>query len=252
MTTYVYAIARAEDLNLPEGLTGIGEPARPVRVLRREDLAAVVAEAPEGVRPKRRDLMAHQRVVDAAASNGPVLPMRFGSIADDDGAVDKVLDERAAHWRERLSALEGRAEYNLKAAHRTDAVIHRVLAEEQEIRAVSDAQRAAGGGTHEDKLQLGEMVAGAVNERERRDAELVRRALEGCAEAVQSGPSSRAWIADLSFLLTPESAGRFLRAVDELGRDQPHLELTVNGPLPPYSFVEPDAESAPESAGSTV
>ncbi|MBY8881489.1 GvpL/GvpF family gas vesicle protein [Actinacidiphila acidipaludis] len=244
MTTYVYAIARADDLDLPEDLTGVGDPARPVRVVKHDDLAAVVAEAPAGIRPKRRDLMAHQRVVDAAASNGPVLPMRFGSLADDDGAVGKVLDERAEHWRERLSALEGKAEYNLKAVHRTDAVIHQVLAEEPEIRAVSDAQRTAGGGTHEDKLRLGEMVAAAVNAREKRDAELVREKLAGHAEAVQSGPGSQAWIADLSFLLTAESAGQFLTAVDELARDHPHLELTVNGPLPPYSFVEPATASA--------
>jgi len=248
VSTYVYAITRAEGLSLPDGLEGVGDPARPVRVVTHDDLAAVVAEAPEGIRPKRRDLLAHQRVVDAVAASAPVLPMRFGSVAADDSAADTVLDERAEHWRERLGALEGRAEYNVKAVHRTDAVIHQVLAEEPDIRALSDAQRAAGGGTHEEKLRLGEMIAGAVNERERRDADQVRQALEDRAEAVHAGPSSRAWITDLSFLLTAEAAERFLAAVDELARDHPHLELTVNGPLPPYSFVEPVAQSPAPAA----
>jgi hypothetical protein len=250
VSTYVYGIARADRLDLPDGLEGIGDPPTTVRTLVRDDLAAVVGDAPDQVRPKRRDLLAHQRVLSRAAAGGPVLPMRFGSLSADDDAVLAVLDERAGHWHERLAALEGAAEYNVKAAHDGDAVLRQVLAEEPEIRALSDANRAAGGGSHEDKLRLGELVAQAVRVREERDAPLVRQALEGTAQAVRPGPDSGGWLVNVSFLVRTGDADRFMAAADALARAHPHLELTVNGPLPPYSFVEPDERDGTGSPAS--
>jgi hypothetical protein len=44
-----------------------------------------------------------------------------------------------------------------------------------------------------------------------------------------------------------------VEAVDEVRRNNPHLELRVNGPLPPYSFVEPGpAEPAKARSGSVA
>lgn len=114
--------------------------------------------------------------------------MRFGSLSESDEAVRAVLAERAGHYRERLAALDGRAEYNVKGAHREEEVLRRILAEEPEIRALNDARRAAGGGSYQDRLQFGERVARAVREREVRDARGVRERLGPLAEAQHDGP----------------------------------------------------------------
>src|SRR4051812_40422436 len=98
MGTYVYGIIRASHSPLPQDLKGIGDPPRPVRVMRQGELAAIVSDAPEELRPKRRDLLAHQRVLDEAGADGVVLPMRFGSVSADDDTVTAVLDERAEHF----------------------------------------------------------------------------------------------------------------------------------------------------------
>lgn len=247
MSTYVYGIVRACEARLPEGLRGIGDPPGDLRLIEQGDLAAVVGDAPAQIRPKRRDLLAHQTVLSEVNASGPVLPMRFGNVSADDDAVRAVLADRADHWLERLHSLAGRAEYNVKAAHDSDAVLHRVLAEEPAIRALSAANRAAGGGSHEDKLRLGELVAMAVRDREERDARLVRQTLESAAEDVRPGPESTGWLANISFLVTVEEAGRFQSAVDEFAAAHPGLELRVNGPLSPYSFVE-TAETAETAA----
>ncbi len=76
MSTYVYEIMGASHSSLPQDMGGIGDPSRPVRVLRQGESAAIVSDAPEELRPKRRDLLAHQRVLDAAGADGVVLPMR--------------------------------------------------------------------------------------------------------------------------------------------------------------------------------
>ncbi|WP_327342679.1 GvpL/GvpF family gas vesicle protein [Streptomyces europaeiscabiei] len=239
MSTYVYGIAASSHPALPEGMGGVGDPARPVRVLKEGELAAIVSEAPEGLRPKRKDLLAHQNVLSEAGAGGSLLPMRFGSVAPDDASVTGVLAERAKHYLERLGALHGKVEYNVKASHDEEAVLHRVMGENPELRALTEANRQAGGGTYEDRLRLGEMVVAAVQAREADDAAELRRALEPVAAAVSAGPDSTGWLANLSFLVDRQSAAAFLDAVEDVRKSHQHIEVRVNGPLPPYSFVEP-------------
>ncbi|UUU26051.1 GvpL/GvpF family gas vesicle protein [Streptomyces sp. DSM 40750] len=239
MSTYVYGITASSHPTLPEGMGGVGDPARPVRVLKEGELAAIVSEAPEGLRPKRKDLLAHQNVLSEAGAGGPLLPMRFGSVAPDDASVTGVLAERAEHYLERLGALDGKVEYNVKASHDEEAVLHRVMGENPELRALTEANRQAGGGTYEDRLRLGEMVVAAVQAREAEDATELQRALEPAATAVSAGPDSTGWLANVSFLVDRQSAEVFLAAVEQLRKNHPHIEVRVNGPLPPYSFVEP-------------
>ncbi|SEE16766.1 GvpL/GvpF family gas vesicle protein [Streptomyces sp. Ag109_O5-10] len=251
MSTYVYGITAAAHPALPDGMEGVGDPPRRVRVLTEGELAAIVSDAPEGLRPKRRDLLAHQNVLAEAGGGGCVLPMRFGSVGPDDDTVTGVLAERADHYLERLRTLEGKVEYNVKASHVEEAVLHRVMSENPELRALAEANRKAGGGTYESRLQLGEMVAGAVKVREAEDAGEVRQALEPEAAAVSVGPESTGWLVNLSFLLDRHSVETFLAGLERLRRTHPHLDLSVNGPLPPYSFVEPGpAEPADSAAGA--
>ncbi|MET7698821.1 GvpL/GvpF family gas vesicle protein [Streptomyces sp. NPDC005485] len=248
-STYVYGITAASHPSLPEDMGGVGDPPRPVRILKEGELAAIVSDAPEGLRPKRRDLLAHQNVLSEAGAGGSALPMRFGSVAADDDAVTAVLAERAEHYKERLGALGGKVEYNIKASHDEEAVLHRVMSENPEIRNRTEANRRAGGGSYEERLQLGEMVAAAVQNLEADDALEVQRALEPAADAVSIGPESTGWLANVSFLVERGSAEVFITAVEELRKSHPYLELRVNGPLPPYSFVEPGPS---QPAGSTA
>lgn len=238
MSTYVYGIARVPAPDLPEELTGVGDPPRPVRILEQGDLLAVVSDAPEHLTPKRRELIAHQRVLSESGNTKTVLPMRFGSVSDDDATVTGVLAERAEHFLERLDALDGMVEYNVKANHDEEAVLHRVMADQPDLRALSEANRAAGGGSYEQRLRLGEMVATAVQARESVDADTVRRTLKPLAHDLSEGPESMGWLANISFLVDHETAPDFAAAVEELRESEPQLELRLSGPLPPYSFVE--------------
>ncbi|TQK42616.1 gas vesicle protein GvpL/GvpF [Streptomyces sp. SLBN-118] len=238
MSTYVYGIARSSHPSLPDRASGVGDPPRPVRILRQGRLAAFVSDAPDDLKPKRRDLLAHQNVLREAGEEGTVLPLRFGGLSPDDQTLASVLEEREDHYLERLAVLDGKSEYNVKASHDEQSVLHRVLADNPALRATAEANRTAGGGSHQQKMQLGERIAKAVQLRETSDADVVRAALERAAEEVSAGPHSAGWLTNLSFLVARTRAAAFLNAVDELRTHQPHLVLTVTGPLPPYSFVE--------------
>ncbi|MFD7013318.1 GvpL/GvpF family gas vesicle protein [Streptomyces sp. NPDC059928] len=238
MSTYVYGIARNSPPPLTGDVSGVGDPPRPVRTVQRGALVALVSDAPEDLKPKRRDLLAHQSVLAVAGASGVVLPMRFGGIAPDDDAVASVLAEREEHYLERLNSLDGRVEYNVKATHDEEAVLHQVLAENPELRTLSEANRKAAGGSQAQKLRLGELVVAAVQQCEARDAALIGQALTGVAEDTSPGPESGGWLANVSFLVARERKDEFISAVRALQSDNPRLVLQLNGPLPPYSFVE--------------
>ncbi|MEU9146697.1 GvpL/GvpF family gas vesicle protein [Streptomyces sp. NPDC048349] len=237
MSTYVYGIARASQ-ELPDTIDGIGEPPLPVRTVRAGQLVALVSDAPAELKAKRRDLLAHQRVVIQAQAGGPVLPMRFGGVSPDDDTVGAILSEHHDAYMERLEALAGRDEYNVKANHQEEAVLFAVLAADPQLRARHQALRAAGGGDHDEKLLFGELVARAVSERERTDAVLIEQTLAPHAEGVRRGPESAGWLANLSFLVDRDRREDFLAAVRALHEQYEHLQVQATGPLPPYSFAD--------------
>ncbi|GGO95336.1 GvpL/GvpF family gas vesicle protein [Wenjunlia tyrosinilytica] len=238
MSTYVYAIVRADHPFGSEELLGVGEPGAPVRLLTKGALAAAVSDAPEGLRAKRRDLLAHQKVIGTLSDCGPVLPMRFGSLSPHDDAVRMVLAERGGQYAERLRELEGRVEFNVKATHREDIVLRRIVSGDQRIRELNARTRAGGANAQQERLRLGELVAAGVREQETRDSALIRESLRPLAEADSPGPEMGDCLCNFSFLVDSSAAEDFRAAVSRLEKEHEHLELSLHGPLPPYSFVE--------------
>ncbi|MQA98648.1 MAG: gas vesicle protein, partial [Streptosporangiales bacterium] len=143
MTTYVYAITReSHPLRLADR-EGVGAPPARLRTVAAAGLTAVVSDAPEGLRPRRRDLVAHEAVLAALATDGVVLPMRFGALTDSD---DVVRDELSAHrtdYSARLDALEDRVEINVKGFHSEDALLRELLATDAGLRQANEELRAA-------------------------------------------------------------------------------------------------------------
>jgi hypothetical protein len=129
MAVYVYSIADKEHPLQLDGVNGVGDPPSPLRTVNAGSLTAVVSDAPEDLRPKRRDLTAHQEVQNQLMMDGTVLPLRFGLTAPDDDAVRTVLEERAAEYTERLRALADCAEYHLKVKQDEEALLREILEE---------------------------------------------------------------------------------------------------------------------------
>ena len=238
MSTYVYGIARGSLPDLGDTLLGIGDPPLPVRALNEGELAAIVSDCPPELKPRRRDLLAHQHVLTEMSDKRSVLPMRFGSVSASDEDVRSVLHQHADRYEDQLKRLADRVEYNVKAVHDEDAVLHQVLSEEPELRLMAEANRAAGGGTHEERMRFGELVANAVRASEVRDARIVEEALAPTVEAARPGPEGGGWFLSLSLLLAKDGAEPLLETVTDLENTHPWMKLRVNGPLPPYSFVE--------------
>ncbi|MFE7775213.1 GvpL/GvpF family gas vesicle protein [Streptomyces sp. NPDC057445] len=237
MAVYVYSIAGEEHPLRLEGVTGVGDPPAALRTVTEGSLHAVVSDAPADLRPKRRDVTAHQEVQDRLMADGTVLPLRFGLTAEDDEAVRVALKDQAAEFMDRLQALEGCAEYNLKVSQDEEALLRQVLEDSIVARELNDEIRSGTAGP-DASLALGELVAGEVQARQEALATGVIEALRPFArEQEVSQPTGNDFL-NVSFLIGEDQEEMFLTTElsvsNQMGED---FEFRLNGPLPPYSFV---------------
>ncbi|MEU6487240.1 GvpL/GvpF family gas vesicle protein [Streptomyces sp. NPDC046887] len=204
MAVYVYGITAAEPPPALDGAHGVGDPPQPLRTVAGGSLDAVVSDAPEELRAGRRDVRAHQEVLDRLSDQGGVLPLRFGTLAPDDEAVRRTLRQRAPGYRERLTALDGCAEYHLRASHRPKE-------------------------------------PAAAEERARRDslAAEVTAALGPLARESRSSDPTGEDVLNVSFLVAEDEQPAFLDREARLAVEQGEsaFRFRLHGPLPPYSFV---------------
>ncbi|MGW7367021.1 GvpL/GvpF family gas vesicle protein [Streptomyces sp. NPDC054841] len=237
MAVYVYCIADKQHPLRLDGVNGVGEPPSSLRTVNAGSLTAVVSDAPEDLRPKRRDLTAHQEVQNRLMRDGTVLPLRFGLTAPDDETVRTVLEERAAEYTDRLRALEDCAEYHLKVKQDEEALLRQILEESSMARDLNDAILDGTAGP-DVPVALGELVAQEVQARQEALAAGVVEALRPMSRDVESSPPTGEDFLSVSFLVAEDQEELFLTTelslANQMGDD---FEFRLNGPLPPYSFV---------------
>lgn len=241
--TYVYGVLAAPAS--PPETEGIAGAA--LQLIADERAAALVSRLPEdGLTLGREELKAHSRVLEQALEQGTVLPMRFGVVMEGEQAVRRDL--LAAHRQEldeQLERLAGMVELKLRAVYEEQALLRQVVAENRQI----DERRRALRGLDEDatyyvRIELGELVAAAVQQIRERDAERILAALEPLASAsAVADPGHERVALNASFLLARAEIGRFDEAVERIGREHAQrLRLKYTGPLPPHSFVQLDRQ----------
>ncbi|MEV7611978.1 GvpL/GvpF family gas vesicle protein [Streptomyces sp. NPDC089799] len=237
MAVYVYAITLREHPCRTDGITGVGAHAGPVRVVSTQELNAVVSDVDEEIRPKRRDVAAHQAVQNGLMADGTPLPLQFGYTAPDDEAVRHVLREQEPAYRAALERVQGCAEYNVKASWEQDRLLRRILDDSPRGRGLNE-EILAGSQDPRLPLELGRMIADEVDvRRSNAAAELCRALMPLGRESILHTPGGEDFL-NLSVLVPRGGEDALLKAHADLGR-APDDGVTVRlvGPLPPYSFV---------------
>ncbi|MFH9615100.1 GvpL/GvpF family gas vesicle protein [Streptomyces pratensis] len=237
MPTYIYAITAADHPLRLDGLSGVGEPASDLRTVKTGALGAVVSDTPAELRAKRRDLVAHQSVLERLMADGAALPMRFGLVGPDDEQVRAALEQGKDGYTARLSELDGRLEYNVKVSRDEESLLREILTESPEARQLSEFTRK-NPGAQDKKMALGELVSHEVQARQETVGREVAAALAASAERVAEGEPTKTHFLNVSYLVPRDKASAFSQAVhEEAERRGDEYTFTLNGPLPPYSFV---------------
>jgi Gas vesicle synthesis protein GvpL/GvpF len=249
---WVYAVTERVPAASLDKVAGVG--GEPVRTVAAAGLAAIAEEVPLqefGEAALRRNLedlawleetaRAHHRVIDAAARQSPVVPMRLATVYSGDASVAAMLAGRRDDFLAALAQTSRREEWGVKAYA---------------------ARRAqAGPGQAEDGTEgAAQGTTGAAYLRRRRDelsaqqnsrreltasVEVIHGALSRLAadsrlhppQAPQLTGTSEQMLLNAAYLLDEQRSDDFTAAVDALARNHPALRLELTGPWPPYSFA---------------
>ncbi|MBI3976772.1 MAG: GvpL/GvpF family gas vesicle protein [Chloroflexi bacterium] len=245
--TYLYAIMRGER-RLDFGRLGLPDGWAPVATLPSAGLTAVVSEyrGPALGGLPRADLLRflsiHQRVVERAMADQPVLPARFGTILGSRDEIATVLGRFERRLTAALAQLSDAVEIEVAATWD----LKRIFAEisrEPSIAALAAGAAGAAGRSAEESLALRIQIGRAVKETlDRRRQEVCRQVLADLVPLVRDAQPNPIVADDLvlnvAFLIERTRLDDFYARVhrqDEAFENR--LTFRCVGPLPPYSFA---------------
>ena len=239
--TYVYGIVR------PGVSVGVsGEEGMPdVRIVETGDLGALVSDSPE--KASREAVLSHNRVLEAALDDSPVVPLRFGFVMRDDDAVrTEILEAHHHELAKLLERFERRVQFGLKVYYHEDAIVADVLAGEPELARLRDQTRGQPeDATYKQRVRLGELLNKTIEKRRQRDGEEILDALRPLAEAVDlEGPEDELMLANVVFLLERDQLDEFNATLEEIADARADLmRFRLIGPMPAYNFIEAEGQA---------
>jgi hypothetical protein len=231
---YVYAITDQPALPLP---TQPGLDEASLCSLVHQEIAAVFSSLPAAdVAVTQANLWRHEAVVEALMADRAILPVRFGTVLDNESAIQAILAAHNASFVADLDRVRGQVEVGL-----------RVLWNEEEKGSQRAGERPGTGGGGRSYLM-------ARLEEERR-AGAWRQQAEALASKLHAPLARLAAKSTRQLLLTPRmllaaaylieqnQTAAFQREVEALSAVYPALHFLCTGPWPPYSFVTAGALS---------
>jgi hypothetical protein len=162
------------------------------------------------------DLRTYREILDAIATEVPVVPLRFGTIlTSEDAVAQELLAARHDEFTAALDRLEGRAEFQVKGRYVKDTGLEKVSAWREQ------------------------------------DARTVQQALEGvCVASVTRQPTSDLDAVDVAFLVNVSDERRMERVTRALSRKwEGRVDLQLLGPMAAYDFT---VAAQPESGSGLV
>jgi hypothetical protein len=229
---YLYAIM---DAAAPLAqVTGIDD--QPVRRIVHESLAAAVSPVTTTrLRPERRNLMAHQKILTSFGVGRGVLPMRFGVVLPDEATIELILKTHESDLVRQLERVRGRVEMGLRVKWKEEDVFKNILELNPELRHVRDLMS----NTREAAITLGTHVADALESERQNQQHLLHEAFgSGVVEFCFNAPKNDAQLINAACLIAHARTAEFESGVHRLGAmlDDRYL-IDFNGPWAPHNFI---------------
>lgn len=233
---YLYGITHGrEEKSL--GFIGIGDPPAEVELLPHGDVVAIVSAARGDVYvPERDDVLAHERVLEAAMRGHVVLPVSFGTVADSREDLLALIEGSYDDLCRELNRLRGFVEVGLKAFWQRDALLREV---EERAGSLEALRSSVGRERYRAAIRVGQLVEAAVQRWQACYCPLIMKRLEPvCEESRINDPIGVRILLNAAFLVASDRQHELEREVEALDRDfGDRMYFRYVAPLPPYCFV---------------
>ena len=241
---YLYCIIPCQqDRTFDE--VGLGNEDGLVHTVCHKSLAVVVSDSPvKQYESTRRNMMAHERVLERVMKEFTLLPVRFGTVTDSTSPledIEKLLSTRFEEFNRLLNDMEGKVELGLKAFWRDEkAVFEEIVAENADIRRL---RKSLSGKPPEairyEGIRLGRMVKEVLDRKRSQEAARILLLLQPIAQRVRENDTlvDRA-IVNAAFLVDRKREQDFDQAIRRLDEKLGNrVAFKYVGPVPPYNFV---------------
>lgn len=241
---YIYGIIGASQRQ-ELGPLGIGGRGDMVYTLPYQNVAAIISKAPIVKYPvTRENMLAHSRILEKAAEETTVLPVRYSTVAaNEEMIIEKLLKTRYQEFIDLLKAMAGKIELGVRARWvDLNATFAELVEENKNIKALKAAslnekneQRR-----YANNIKIGELVQQALAEKKKREA----RALIDTLRPLSLDYREREIYGDMNiinaaFLIVREKVPDFDQKINELEKMyQGSKQLKYTTTAVPYNFVE--------------
>ena len=250
MGQYLYAIASEGAL---ASLSGMGLDQSPLYPVSQNGLVAIVSDiADRKLRPERKHLNAHQKVLSQLLVSGTPLPMGFGIVAEGEAATRKLLESYGEDFREQLERVEGCVEMGLRIRWDVPNIFDFLLSRNMELTEMRDEIRSVEelqGPQHQSRIELGRRFERLLEDEREQVDEQVSGVLERVVKEFHRGKTrAENDILNLACLLDRRRQDEFVaRVIEAATAFDANYAFDYNGPWAPHNFVSLDL-SLEESA----
>lgn len=236
---YVYAVVRDCDTRAIEELQlhGLHEAEIEIDVI--AGLAVVNSQIEEGIlRPQRKLLAAHQRVVSEIAKRWDMLPVSFGLIANGISDLEAIVETHAGELSEALDRVSGKVEMNVVLQWTADEVFQYLVDKHPELQSARD-MIASGKASRDEMIEIGRQVESVLKTSRQQHLQTLLDGLSGvCSQIDTQDPKQEKEIVRLNCLVDRQGEPAFVAALEAIASGyNEEFAFSYNGPWPPYSFV---------------
>lgn len=235
---YLYAVVNGNGCRSCESL-GIGDKA--VYTIQQGSMAAVVSDVPaKRLRPERRNLAAHQQVLNTLMKEQTPLPVSFGIIAGTRGAVKTILSRNQKVLKSVYRKVKGKMEMSLRVSWDVPNIFSYFVNTHPELRQARDRIYGSRGEPSQDgKLELGRMFDQLLNAARDNHTDMVEEILAGCCVEVRRNPcKDEVRVMDLACLVDRDREASFEKGIFEAANlFDNNFTFDYSGPWVPHSFV---------------
>lgn len=227
------------------GPIGIGGRGDMVYTLPYKDIAAIISPSPiTKYEVSRENTITHAKVLDKAAEESTVLPVKFCTIAESENAIiEKVLKSRYQEFIDLIKEMSDKIELGVRVLWKDmDAIYAELVDENSDMKALKTAllkekdeqKRYAG------RVKIGEMVQKALEARKTREGEELMEVLKPLSVRWKENPLyGDKNLLNAVFLAIREKEKYFdekISYLEEMYGAKQQLKYTRS--LVPYNFVE--------------
>jgi len=246
---YIYCVIATRD---PKtfGSPGIGDRGDKLYTICFDDIAAVVSNSPVvEYSVSRENMLAHERAIEEVMKKHTVLPVRFSTIAEDEGKVKKILKKEYDKFKDLLNKVKGKKELGLKAIFSAkggpasggkEDIYKEILEKYEDIRTLKEKVAALSPEkTRYQRMEIGKMVEDALEKEKEIYKEEILNTLSPLAIEVKTNNTyGERMIVNAAFLVEKRDETEFDQKVNELDKKYSRkIKFKYVGTLPPFNFV---------------